>query len=63
VGKLRLRQLAKCMIQGEFRDAEGAKAVGFSHGHFDLVIEALDDTAGELFSGPEVVEDELAMVA
>ena len=38
VGELRLRKLAKHVIQGELSDSEGAKPVGFSHGHFDLVV-------------------------
>jgi len=38
VGKLRLRELAKYVIQGELGDFEGAKPVGFSHGHFDLAL-------------------------
>ena len=39
VGDVRLRQFAKRMIQRDFRDVEGAKAVGFSHGQFGLVVE------------------------
>lgn len=38
VGELGLRKLAKHVIQGELGDSEGAKPVGFSHGHFDLVV-------------------------
>ena len=38
VGELWLRKLAKHVIQGEFSDSEGAKPIGFSHGHFDLVV-------------------------
>jgi hypothetical protein len=38
VGQFRLRKLAKHVVQGELSDSEGAKAVGFSHGHFDLVV-------------------------
>ena len=46
VGDVRFRQSAKCMIQCDFRDVEGSEAVGFSHGQFSLVVEALDHTAG-----------------
>jgi hypothetical protein len=46
VGDIRFRQFAKCMIQRDFRDVEGSEAVGFSHGQFGLVAEALDHTAG-----------------
>lgn len=38
VGELGLRKLAKYVIQGEFSDSEGAKPIGFSHGHFDFVV-------------------------
>ena len=57
VGEFWLGKLAKHVIQGEFSDFEGSKPVGFSHGHFDLVVEALDNAAGELLFGPKVVED------
>ena len=46
VGDVRFRQFAKCMIQCDFRDVEGSEAVGFSHGQFGPVVEALDHTAG-----------------
>ena len=36
VGELRRRKLAKYVIQGELGDSEGAKPVGFSHGHHVL---------------------------
>ena len=50
------------MIEGEFEDAVGAKAVGFSHGDFGLVVQTLDDAAGEQLLGPEIVKDEFAML-
>ena len=50
------------MIEGEFENAEGAEAVGFSHGDFGFVVQALDDAAGKLLLRAEIVEDELAMV-
>ena len=37
VGRLRLGQLAKRMIEGEFEDAVGAKAIGFCHGALALL--------------------------
>lgn len=63
VGELRLRKLAKHVIQGELSDSEGAKPVGFSHGHFDLVVQTLDHSTGELLFGPKVVEDQLTVAA
>src|SRR5260370_32418252 len=51
------------MIEGDFGDAEGSEAVGFSHGQFGLVVEALDDSAGELFSGAEIIEDQFPVAA
>ena len=51
------------MIQGDFGDVEGAESIGFSHGEFGFVVEALDDAAGELFSGSEIIEDEFAVGA
>lgn len=38
VGKFWLGKLTKHVIQGEFGDSEGPKAVGLSHGHFHLVV-------------------------
>src|SRR5271166_5799034 len=63
VGDVRLRQSAKCVIQRDFRDVEGAEAVGFSHRQFGLVVETLDHAAGELLSGAEVVQDQRTMRA
>jgi len=51
------------MIKREFQDTEGAKSVGSSHGDFCFVVEPLDDTAGILLSGLEVVEQEDAVSA
>jgi hypothetical protein len=51
------------VIEGEFEDAVGTKPVGFSHGDFGFVIQALDDTTRDQFLGSEVVEDQFAMVA
>src|SRR5271169_4016998 len=63
VGDIRFRQFAKCMIQGDFCHMEGAEAVGFSHGQFGLVVETLNDAAGELLFGSEVVQDQRAVRA
>jgi hypothetical protein len=49
VGELRLWKLAKHVIQGEFCDSERPKPVGFSHGHFDLVVQALYDATENCF--------------
>src|SRR6266702_963485 len=51
------------MIESDFGDAEGSEAVGFSHGQFGLFVEALDDSAGELFSGAEIIEDQFPVAA
>jgi hypothetical protein len=63
VGGFRFRQLAKRVIEGEFEASEGAKAVGFSHGDFGLVVQALDDAAGKQFLGTEIVQDQFAVIA
>jgi hypothetical protein len=44
------------VIEREFQDTEGAKAIGSSHGYFGFVVQPLDHTAGNLFSGLEIVE-------
>jgi hypothetical protein len=44
------------VIEREFQDAEGAKAIRSSHGDFGFVVEPFDDTAGELLFCLEVVE-------
>ena len=41
------------MVESDFSDTEGAESVGFSHRELGLVVEALDDAAGELLSGAE----------
>ena len=46
------------MIESHFSDFEGSEAVRFSDSDFDLVVQALDDAAGKLFPGAEIVEDE-----
>ena len=48
------------MIKSQFRDFEGAKARGFSHSDFGLVVQPLDDNAGERLAGAEIVEQEFA---
>src|SRR3990172_12107845 len=49
------------MIKREFCSAEGAKAVGFSHGDFGFVVKPFDNPAGELLARAEIVEQQLAM--
>ena len=51
------------MIEREFQDAEGTKAIGSSHGNFGLVVQPFDDAAGELLFGFEVVEQQGAVSA
>ena len=63
MGGVGLRQIAEGMIKGDFSDAEGAESVSFSHGELGLVVEALDDAAGELFLGMKIIEDQLAVAA
>ena len=62
VGEFRLRKPAKHVIQGEFCDSERPVAVRFSQCDFGLVVQALDDAAGELL-GLEVVEQQLPVSA
>ena len=50
------------MIEGQFKDTISAKAVGFSHSDFGLVIQALHDAAGNQLLSAEVVEDQFAML-
>ena len=52
VGEFWLEKPAKHAIQGEFSDAERPVAIGFSQSDFGLVVQALDDAAGELIFGP-----------
>jgi len=51
------------VVESQFSDSEGSEAVGFSHGDFRFVVQALDYPAGEQLFGLEVVEDEIAMSA
>ena len=51
------------MIEREFCHSEGTKAVSFSHSDFSFVVEPLDNTAGELLSCPEVVEQKFPVGA
>lgn len=53
----------KRVVESQFSDSEGSESVGFSHGDFGLVVEALDYPAGEQLLGLEVVEDEIAVRA
>ena len=49
------------MIQSEFDDGEGSESISFSHRQLGLVVQALDDAAGELLSGSEIIEDQFSM--
>src|SRR5262245_29084360 len=51
------------MIQSDFDNVEGSETVGFSHGEFGLVVEALDHSAGELLLGSEIVENQFAVTS
>ena len=46
VGRFRLGQFSKRVIEGEFEDSARSEAVGFSHGDFGFVIQALNGAAG-----------------
>ncbi|MDT0497722.1 hypothetical protein RM530_10145 [Algiphilus sp. W345] len=49
------------MIEDDFGGSEGGETAGFSHGDFAFVVEAFGNPAGELFSGTEIVEQQLAV--
>ena len=51
------------MIERKFEAAERSKPVGFSHGDFRFVVQALDDSAGKQLLGAEIVEDQFAVLA
>jgi hypothetical protein len=51
------------VIEREFQDAKGTKAIRSSHGYFCFVVQSLNHTAGNLFSGFEIVEQQLAVRA
>jgi hypothetical protein len=51
------------VIEGQFKDTISAKAVGFSHSDFGLVVQTLHDAAGKQFLSPEIVEDQLPVLA
>jgi len=46
------------VIEREFQDAEGAKAIGSSHGYFGFVVQPLDHTAGKLLSSLEIIKQQ-----
>jgi len=51
------------VIERKFEAAERAETVGFSHGDFGLVVQALHDAAGQHLLSAEIVQDEFAMIA
>src|SRR6266481_8366464 len=51
------------MIEGKFENAIGAKAIGFSHGDFSLVVQTLDHATGNQFLSAEIVEDQFSVLA
>jgi hypothetical protein len=55
---LRLRQLAKWVIEGQFEYLVGAKAEGLSHSDFSLVVETLHDPTGNELLSPETVKNQ-----
>ena len=63
MGEFWLWQPAEHVILREFCYPEGPIAVRFSHSNFGLVVQSLDDAAGELLLGPEVVEQQLPVRA
>jgi hypothetical protein len=50
------------VIEGEFKSAEGAETISFSHGDFGLVVQTLDDATGKQLLSPEIIEDQLAVL-
>ena len=55
--------MAKVVIKRQFHAAEGSEAVGTSGDHSDLVVEALDRSAGNLAASSEPVEKEFLVGA
>jgi hypothetical protein len=49
------------VIEGEFKSAEGAETISFSH-DFGLVVQTLDDATGKQLLSPEIIEDQLAVL-
>jgi hypothetical protein len=49
------------VIEREFGNAKGSEAVGFSHGDFGFVVQALHHAAGELLFGLEVIQNQMPM--
>src|SRR5438128_12152556 len=51
------------MKECNFSGFVSAKAVGFSEGHFDLVVQALDDAPGNGLWGTEIVQQNIAVLS
>src|SRR5258708_7947175 len=51
------------MKECNFSGFVSAKAVGFSEGHFDLVVQALDDAPGNGLLGTEIVQQNIAVLS
>ena len=51
------------MIESKFEDSVSTKAVGFSHGNFRFVVQTLHYATGKQFLRPEIVEDQLPVLA
>lgn len=49
------------MKKRNFPGFVGAKTIGFSERHFDLVVQALDHASKNRFFGPEIIEQNLPM--
>ena len=62
-GTFRLGKPSEGVINGDFAYFQGSLAVGFSDTQFDLVLQSLHDTPGELLLCPEPVENQLAVAA
>jgi hypothetical protein len=55
---------AACQVSDRGRvRGHGPEAVGFSHGDFGFVVEALNNAAGKELLSAEIVEDQLAMLS
>ena len=62
VGEFWLREPAEHVMQRDFGDPERPIAVRSSQCDFGFVVQTLDDAAGELLFGSEVVEQQLSRV-
>jgi len=63
VGRLRLGQFAKCVIESKFKGTERTETVGSSHGDFGFVVQTLHDAAGKQLLSVEIIENQFTVPA